>query len=287
MEDYSKYLANFEREGCVVIPGFLTAEELKAIKEEIQRIVDQMDVTQSEKAAFKTSDDQVELHNSYFLNSADRVSYFFEEDALDSEGKLVVPKHQSLNKIGHALHWESAVFKAISFKQSVKDLIRQIGFIEPAIIQSMYIFKNPKIGAKVTPHTDRTFLYNDPCKLVGLWFAIEEVTIENGCLWYIRGSHLSEEITRRMVRTEGERSLLKFTGHQREFKDEEFVPVVVPAGGLVLIHGRVVHKSEQNLSNAPRPAYTFHVIDTYNSVYPADNWLQPTARLPFTKLYEN
>ncbi|OQR72427.1 phytanoyl-CoA dioxygenase domain-containing protein 1-like [Tropilaelaps mercedesae] len=287
MEYLQEYLSKFEEEGCVVIPGFLCTNELQEVKNEISRIVNDLDTSKHAKATFKTTNDQAELHNAYFLSSADRIGYFFEEDALDNHGNLIISKDRSLNKIGHSLHWDSSVFRKISFKPPVKDLVRRLGFVDPAIIQSMYIFKHPRIGAKVTPHTDRTFLYSEPCKLIGLWFAIEEVTTENGCLWYIPGSHKTENITRRMVRTHGERSLLKFTGEQRNFAPEEFVPVLVPAGGLVLIHGQVVHKSERNLSAKPRPAYTFHVIDMYESDYSGDNWLQPTTRLPFTKLYEN
>ena len=54
-------------------------------------------------------------------------------------------------------------------------------------LQGMYIFKQPRIGTQVTPHQDGTFLYNDPLKLVGLWFPVDDATLENGCLWYIPG----------------------------------------------------------------------------------------------------
>lgn len=286
MERLDGFLEKFEEQGCVVIPNFLNTDDLQSIKDEINRIVHGLDLSE-EKTAFRTTDDQVESHNKYFLDSADRISYFFEEDALDNDGNLQVPKSECLNKIGHALHWESPIFKGISFKAEVKNIVKSLGFVDPALIQSMYIFKNPRIGGTVTAHIDRTFLHNDPCKLVGFWFAVEEVTLENGCLWYIPGSHKTENISRRLVKTKGGRTLLQFTGEQREFSADEFIPAPVPAGGLVLIHGQVVHKSERNLSQKPRPAYTFHVIDTYMTNYASDNWLQPTAKLPFTKLFEN
>jgi ectoine hydroxylase-related dioxygenase (phytanoyl-CoA dioxygenase family) len=73
----------------------------------------------------------------------------------------------------------------------------------------MYIFKQPLIGAKgksdlvwlyihtilsslVVPHQDGTFLFNDPLKIMGVWIALEDATIENGCLWFIPGSHQSK-----------------------------------------------------------------------------------------------
>ena len=53
----------------------------------------------------------------------------------------------------------------------------------------MYIFKQPNIGGEVTCHQDSTFLYTEPIDIVGLWFALEDATIENGCLWAIPGGH--------------------------------------------------------------------------------------------------
>ena len=52
----------------------------------------------------------------------------------------------------------------------------------------------------MTPHQDGTFLYNEPLRLFGFWFPIDDATLENGCLWYVPGSH-QEPVTRRFLRT--------------------------------------------------------------------------------------
>ena len=41
----------------------------------------------------------------------------------------------------------------------------------------------------MTPHQDGTFLRNEPLKLFGFWFPIDDATVENGCLWFAPGSH--------------------------------------------------------------------------------------------------
>ena len=41
----------------------------------------------------------------------------------------------------------------------------------------------------VVPHEDGTFLMNEPSKVIGLWIALEDADLENGCLWFIPGSH--------------------------------------------------------------------------------------------------
>lgn len=61
---------------------------------------------------------------------------------------------------------------------------------QPQIVQSMYIFKQPSIGGAVTDHVDATFLQIEPIeKVVGIWIAVDDAEIENGCLWFIPGSH--------------------------------------------------------------------------------------------------
>ena len=53
----------------------------------------------------------------------------------------------------------------------------------------MYIFKQPRIGGEVGCHQDATFLYTDPMTVTGFWFAIEDATLDNGCLWAEPGGH--------------------------------------------------------------------------------------------------
>ena len=79
------------------------------------------------------------------------------------EGGLQLERHRSLNKIGHALHykykaylqaitlcwillWRNQVFKKISFSPKVKEISKSLDLKDPAIVQGMYIFKQPGIG---------------------------------------------------------------------------------------------------------------------------------------------
>jgi phytanoyl-CoA hydroxylase len=59
-------------------------------------------------------------------------------------------------------------------------------------------------------------------------------------------------------------------------------------GTLALIHGSVLHKSEKNTSQRTRYAYTFHMIESPPfAKYDEKNWLQPTAKMPFTHLFDS
>ena len=57
-----------------------------------------------------------QINDRYFLDSNDKIRYFFETDAFDENGKLQLPKDSCLNKIGHALHWIDPRFKKVWWK---------------------------------------------------------------------------------------------------------------------------------------------------------------------------
>lgn len=51
--------------------------------------------------------------------------------------------------------------------------------------------QQPGIGGEVVPHQDNSFLHTDPATCTGLWLALEDATVVNGCLWAIPGSQKS------------------------------------------------------------------------------------------------
>lgn len=48
----------------------------------------------------------------------------------------------------------------------------------------------------MTPHQDATFLYTEPLgRVMGVWIALEDATVNNGCLWFIPGTQNSKITT--------------------------------------------------------------------------------------------
>jgi phytanoyl-CoA hydroxylase len=53
----------------------------------------------------------------------------------------------------------------------------------------MYIFKQPGIGGEVRWHQDATYFDTDPISVTTFWFALEDATLDNGCMWAEPGGH--------------------------------------------------------------------------------------------------
>lgn len=123
---------------------------MELLKKEAAKLIDNIPEKESTRATFSadaTSEAQ-QNKNDYFLNSSDKISYFYEDTAVGPKGELLVEPHLSLNKIGHALHELNDTFRGVTFDERVKEVAFQLGFEEPAVVQSMYIFKNPKVGGE-------------------------------------------------------------------------------------------------------------------------------------------
>src|SRR5260370_14374209 len=224
-----------------------------------------------------TSHEQTRTSDDYFLESGDKIRFFFEEHAFLPDGSLRQTKGQSINKIGHALHDRDPIFDQFSGTREIEQLVCDLGITDALLLQSMYIFKQPRIGGEVTCHQDATFLYAEPLRLLGLWFALEDATIENGCLWAISGSHILG-LKSRFMRAEGDGTRFEVFD-LTPWPEDKLQPLEVKKGTLIVLHPLLPHLSRENRSLKSRQAYTLHVIDA-SADYPEENWLQRSLELP-------
>ncbi len=261
-------LRRYESHGFLVLKDFVSAESCDRLRAQAETLVHDFD-PRGLASIFSTRE-QNRLSDDYFLESGDKIRFFFEEDAFLPDGTLRQDKERSINKIGHALHDLDPVFKAFSRTPAICELVRNLGIENPQLLQSMYIFKQPRIGGEVSCHQDSTFLYTEPTNIAGFWFALEDATLQNGCLWAIPGGHKLGLKSRWVRSIEGMRFDVFDT---TPWNESELLPLEVSKGTLILLHGLLPHKSQANRSSKSRHAYTLHVISD-DCVYPADNWLR-------------
>ena len=270
----SEQVEQYFKNGFVVIEGFADANTCDELRTRAEQLVQEFD--RAEVVSVFSTHEQNRTTDDYFLTSGDKIRFFFEENAFNSDGTLKYEKEKSINKIGHALHDLDPTFERFSRSVKVKEVATAIGMDNPLLLQSMYIFKQPNIGGEVTCHQDSTFLYTDPIDIVGLWFAIEDATKENGCLWAIPGGHRSGLKSRWVRSQEG----MKFeTFNTDAWPEDQLVPLEVSKGSLILLNGLLPHRSFENKSSRSRHAYTLHLIGSSTN-YPNDNWLQRSAEMP-------
>lgn len=281
--DVEKYC----KDGYLVLENFVSNEDVEAMRKECYTLVEDMNPAEHQ-TVFSTV--RQSHRNDYFINSADRIGFFFEEGAMSDAGELKVDKHRSLNKIGHALHQLCPAFKKVTFGDKVKGIAKSLEFTEPIVCQSMYIFKQPRIGGKVVPHQDASYLHAATNVEAGIWIALEDATLENGCLWFIPGSHKGGLYGNyRMVRTNSEEGeTCKYIGTKPDYNAlGEWVAAPIKKGDAILIDGYVVHKSETNHSEKSRHIYTFHMFDQGRGKWNEENWIQPTEQGTFMPLYDH
>lgn len=266
---------HFIRDGYLVVPNFKSAEQIAALRARAGEIVEAFDPAES-KTIF-TTQNQENTTDDYFLGSANTVRCFFEEEAFGANGQLKQAKALSINKIGHALHDLDPVFMEFSRDAKLAAVAEDLGLAEPQVWQSMYIFKQPGIGGEVRWHQDATYFDSTPISVTTFWFALEDASLENGCLWVEPGGHRTP-LRERFVR-EGSKVWIEKLDSAPWPDDSTAVPVEVKAGSLVCFHGLLPHYSAPNRSAVSRHAYTLHVTDG-RTQYSPGNWIQRDADFP-------
>ena len=267
--------AYYQQHGFAVIDNVYSIDECNELIGQMRLIVDQN--KNSELGIFYVKEDEGHATNQHLFNSGDKISLFLEKGVVPDEARKDL--FNSLNKVGHALHDLNDTFSTFTRKEGFDELAKAIGISSPKVLESMFIFKSAKVGGEVTPHQDGTFLRTEPESVVGFWVALQDATINNGCLQVADGDH--QLPLRQIFGVKNGESYME-ENNNAPFPDD-YIPVEVKAGSLVLLHGRLPHKSLPNSSGVSHYAYAFHVIDG-NCEYPETNLIQRPKSMPLNGL---
>lgn len=271
----AEQLVDWERDGFLALPGAVDPAACDRLRAHVVSRLAEADPTANTGLTVFDTTGQGHAQDEYFLTSGDKVRWFLEDGAVVG-GELTRPLELAVNKLGHAMHDLDPEFDRFSRTPMLAELATDIGLADPRLLQSMYIFKQPAIGGEVSCHCDHTFLWTEPQSVIGFWFAIEDATLDNGCLWVAPGHH--REPARLRFRREGAGTTMDVLD-PTPWPTDDLVPVEAEKGTLLLLHGTLPHWSAPNTSPTSRHAYTLHLIDG-GATYPDDNWLRRADHMP-------
>ncbi len=120
------------------------------------------------------------------------------------------------------------------------------GIVGPNVkcMQSMLFVKAPGKAGQAW-HQDEFYIPTRDRSLVGAWIAVDDATVENGCLWIIPGSHRPGYLRPRVPSHSPEYADVD-TIDVSAFPPEQVVPVEVKSGAVVFFNGYTLHSSRRN-----------------------------------------
>jgi phytanoyl-CoA hydroxylase len=174
----------------------------------------------------------------------------------------------------HFPHKISKTIRAFLQHQNIINILTQIVSTQLKCMQSMLFVKAP--GKKGQSwHQDEYYIPTRDKSLIGAWIAIDDATVENGCLWIIPGrpGHIMQRIP--------------YNG--KEYADvdtvevtpfvKDAVPVEVKSGSVVFFNGYTLHSS---LANKTTDNFRTALVNHYMSAESMLPWDQD-GKLPPTE----
>jgi ectoine hydroxylase-related dioxygenase (phytanoyl-CoA dioxygenase family) len=201
------------------------------------------------------------------------------------DGFIVTPEQNLADSVDAGAEAEQRVSKIFrlhrdepfqAFIESPEILAIGRGLLGPRLdcFLSQFIFKNPAAWGQPW-HQDSFYFPFDRAPQVGLWLAVTEATLENGCLWVLPGSHrepIHEHVPDR--RPNANIGYVEIVDH--DFSGER--PVTMEPGDLLVFHSHLMHRSKDNRSDGLRAAMVYHLAehgtrDVGKRPTPVNDWM--------------
>lgn len=144
----------------------------------------------------------------------------------------------------HFPHKISPIITKYLFHERITNVLNCIVSSNIKCMQSMLFVKAPgKAGQSW--HQDEFYIPTRDKSLVGAWIAVDDATVENGCLWIIPGSQKAGYILKRVPNQDNEYADVD-TIDVKNFVENDAVPLEVKSGSVVFFNGYVLHSSKRN-----------------------------------------
>ena len=167
----------------------------------------------------------------------------------------------------HFPHKISPLMREAMCHAGIVDVLTRIIAPDVKCMQSMLFIKSAGKPGQAW-HQDEDFIPTRDNSLCGAWIALDDATVENGCLWVIPGSHRPAVL---WPQHDHDDRRFDCTQESREFpwKDDQAVSVEVRAGSVVFFNGYLLHRS---LPNVKKTGYRRSLVNHYMSAYSLLPW---------------
>ena len=124
-------------------------------------------------------------------------------------------------------------------------------------MQSMFFAKPPGKPGQAW-HQDEIYIPTRDRSLCGAWIALDDATVENGCMWVLPGSHRPGVLYPQ--KEHGRNDEFDDAPESYGFEADGEIAVEVPAGAVVFFNGYLLHRSRKNRSGGYRRALVNHYM---------------------------
>lgn len=212
--------AGYDRDGYAIVRGFYSPEELADLKRELDRYATQVIPTLPDKHAFYEDRSRPETLKQMQMMQED--PYFAE-----------ISNHPRWNELASTLIGEEVV-----------------------ALGPEWFNKPPGTNHPTPPHQDNYYFNLVPPNVATIWMALDDVDVENGCLRYVPGSHLTG------FRPHGRTSVLGFSQGITDYGPEDEAAealMILKPGDAIIHHGNTIHRADPNRS-ATRHRRSFAMV---------------------------
>jgi phytanoyl-CoA hydroxylase len=164
----------------------------------------------------------------------------------------------------HFPHWVSPVANDVIHHPGVAGVVSAVAGAHLAhwdgrikCMQTMLFLKPSGLQGQAW-HQDERFIPTRDRSLIGAWIALDDATIENGCLWVIPGSHRPGVLFQ--SKPHGRPDEFDPTDESFGFDDSGAIPVEVKTGDVVFFNGYLLHRSMKNRSAGTRRSIVTHYM---------------------------
>ncbi len=201
-----------------------------------------------------------------------------------SESDSASPENPADILAVHFPHWVSPLMRSMISHPGIADVVGKIAAAHLAhwdgrakCMQSMVIVKPPGVPGQAW-HQEERFIPTRDRSLVGAWIALDDATVDNGCIWALPGSHRSGYLW--PTRPHGRPEEFDSADEAYGFDETPAVPLEVDAGSVVFFNGYLLHRSFRNRGTGRRRALVNHYCNAW-SLLP---WAIPPVTVTSTEI---